>query len=261
MKEQERREDMLEELKIELREKLKSDREQNHLMYNKLIENSYLIEDPASLFEFIIDIYHDKQEREDALIELMRISLTDDFFRDAKIERGKHSLSFSNEDYTIHFSTVGIKVITLDYKVKAHPQKVRIENPVMKREEEEYKRDLLEKFKIFSKDKSFKNFKVLSEIYNKYNQTAGLMAKYSRTFKECNPNLEALLIRDLESNEDRKNINRLALDIYRTDKDKAIKFLSQLNDLKVYKENNWTFMLLDGSDGGITLTKDELIFE
>lgn len=252
---------MLEELKAELREKLKSDREQSRLTYNKKIENSYLIEDPAVLFEFIIDIYHNKEEREDALIELMRISLTDDFFRDAKIERGKHSLSFSNEDYKIHFATMGIKVITLDYKVKAHPQKVRIENPVMKREEEEYKRDLLEKFKIFSKDKSLKNFKDLSKLYNKYNQSAGLMAKYSRTFKECNPNLEALLIQELESNEDRKNINRLALDIYRTDKDKAVKFLSQLNDLKVYKENNWTFMLLDGSDGGITLTKDELIFE
>lgn len=252
---------MLEELKIELREKLKSDREQSHLMYNKLIETTYGIEDPASLFEFIIDIYHDKQEREDALIELMRISLTDDFFREAKIERGKHSLSFSNEDYKIHFATVGIKLITLDYKVKAHPQKVRIENPVMKREEEEYKRDLLEKFKIFSKDKSFRNFKTLSKLYNRDNQNAGMIAKYSRTFKECNPNLEALLIRELESNEDRKNINRLALDIYRTDKDKAVKFLSQLNDLKVYKENNWTFMLLDGSDEGITLTKDELIFE
>ena len=252
---------MLEELKAEIREKLKSDREQSRLMYNKKIENSYLIEDPAVLFEFIVDIYHDKQEREDALIELMRISLTDDFFRDAKIERGKHSLSFSNEDYKIHFATVGVKLITLDYKVKAHPQKVRIENPVMKREEEEYKRDLLEKYKIFSKDKSLKNFKVLSKLYNRDNQSAGLMAKYSRTFKECNPNLEALLIRDLESNEDRKNINRLALDIYRTDKDKAVKFLSQLNDLKIYKENNWTFMLLDGSDRGVTLTKDELIFE
>ena len=252
---------MLEELKAELREKLKSDREQSHLMYNKKIENSYLIEDPAVLFEFIVDIYHDKQEREDALIELMRISLTDDFFRDAKIERGKHNLSFSNEDYKVYFATIGVKVVTLGYKVKAHPQKIRIENPVMDKEEEEYKRELLDKFRIFSKDKSFRNFKILSKLYNRDNQNAGMMAKYYKTFKECNPNLEEFLTRELESNEDRKNINRLALDIYRTDKDKAIKFLNQLNDLKVYKENNWTFMLLDGSDGGITLNKDELIFE
>lgn len=247
------------ELKDKIQKKIIKDKEASILEHNEKIDKVVHLENPAELFEIIVDIYYDKEEKENAIIELMRVTLQNEFFREADIFRERDELAFSNGEHTVTFSTLGLNIITIRYVAGSNPERTRQDNPVLTKEDEEYKRELLAKFQEFSKDKSFRNFKELSKIYNK-DSKKGILSKYSKTFKDCNPRLEDTLKEELKNNEDRKNLNRYALEVYKVNEEKAIRFLNKLTDLETYKENDWNF-ILSNEAGKTTINKKDINFK
>lgn len=231
-------------LKENMQKKIAKDKEESIVSYNKQLDKVSELEDFSELFDLIVDVYSDPVEREDAIIDLMRLSLQNEFFREAEIIRQDNALSFSNGEYSVSFNTLGLKTIELSYHAGSNPEKVKRQNPVLSEEEEKHKEDLLDKFKVFSINKTFRNFKKLSNTYNK-DSDKGKIYQYIRTVKECNPKLEQKIRIELKDNENRKNINLYALEVYKVKEEKALRFLSKLTDLIPYKNNDWKFLLIN----------------
>lgn len=246
----------MDELKLQLEKELIAQREQSVLDYNTRIESVVDIENSSNMFDLIVSTYRDEVVKQDALIDLMGLSLTNDFFREAIITREKDYLSFSNSEYNVHFCTTGDKTITVEYEAGSNPVKVLNENPILSETEEIYKKELLEKLQVYIKEMSFRSFKKVSRHYN----NSKSMKKYFRTLKDCNPELEKRLIRELKENKSNKEINRFSLDMYQLKEEKVISFLNELTDLEVYSNNFCKFVLRNES-GSRTLELEEINFK
>lgn len=246
----------MDELKLQLEKELIAQREQSVLDYNIRIESVVDIENSSNMFDSIVSTYRDKVATQDALIDLMGLSLTNDFFREAAITREKDYLSFSNSEYKVHFCTIGDKTITVEYEAGSNPVKILNENPILSEKEETYKKELIEKLQVYIKEMSFRSFKKVSRHYN----NSKSIKKYFKTLKDCTPQLEKRLIRELKENKSNKEINRFSLDMYQLKEEKALSFLNELTDLDVYLNSGWKFLLKNES-GSRVLEVEEINFK
>lgn len=66
--------------------------------------------------------------------------------------------------------------------------------------------------------------------------------------------------RILKTNEEREGLKNLSLKIYKMKESEALRFLNTLDDLKAYKEANWTFVLSNEVYKGMLLDNNEIHF-
>ena len=129
--------------------RLISNRERSVLEYNSKLEEVAYTDNASTLYSLIVNIYDDKSELQDAIVELMGITLTNTFFREAFINREENSVAFSNDEYKVHFYTNGNKIIELEYLATSNPWEVEANNPILSNEDKEYNqrlKALLEKY-------------------------------------------------------------------------------------------------------------------
>lgn len=164
--------------------RLISNRERSVLEYNSKLEEVAYTDNASTLYSLIVNIYDDKSELQDAIVELMGITLTNTFFREAFINREENSVAFSNDEYKVHFYTNGNRIIELEYLATSNPWEVEANNPLLSDEEKEYNQELRELLKKYLNNKNFANLKILSQLYMK-NNTASNVSKYFKTYKQC----------------------------------------------------------------------------
>lgn len=170
--------------KIKMCNRLISNRERSVLEYNSKLEEVAYTDNASTLYSLIVNIYDDKSELQDAIVELMGITLTNTFFREAFINREENSVAFSNDEYKVHFYTNGNRIIELEYLATSNPWEVEANNPLLSDEEKEYNQELRELLKKYLNNKNFANLKILSQLYMK-NNTASNVSKYFKTYKQC----------------------------------------------------------------------------
>ena len=249
----------MENLKKAMCAKLVNDREQSVLEYNNRLEEVAYTENIPSLYSLIVYIYDDKEELDNAIIKLMGITLTNDFFRESFIHREENSIVFSNEEYKVHFYTNKSKIIELEYVATSNPWEVETDSPLLSNVDQEYNEKLKQLLEKYLNSKKFENFKELNELYTKESND-NIISKYFKTYKNCNQEMLNNVNKILKRNEERKNLKKLSLKIYDMKKDEAIKFLNTLTDMKIYKEAEWTFMISNEVHKGIVLSNDEINF-
>ena len=171
-------------LKIKMCNRLISNRERSVLEYNSKLEEVAYTDNASTLYSLIVNIYDDKSELQDAIVELMGITLTNTFFREAFINREENSVAFSNDEYKVHFYTNDNRIIELEYLATSNPWEVEANNPLLSDEEKEYNQELRELLKKYLNNKNFANLKILSQLYMK-NNTASNVSKYFKTYKQC----------------------------------------------------------------------------
>lgn len=165
--------------------RLISNRERSVLEYNSKLEEVAYTDNVSTLHSLIVNIYNnDRTELQNAIIELMGITLTNTFFREAFISREENSVAFSNDEYKVHFYTNGNRIIELEYLATSNPWEVEANNPLLSDEEKEYNQELRELLKKYLNNKNLANLKILSQLYMKDN-TASNVSKYFKTYKQC----------------------------------------------------------------------------
>jgi len=249
----------LDNLKIKMCNRLISNRERSVLEYNSKLEEVAYTDNASTLYSLIVNIYDDKSELQDAIVELMGITLTNTFFREAFINREENSVAFSNDEYKVHFYTNGNKIIELEYLATSNPWEVEANNPILSNEDKEYNQRLKALLEKYLNNKSFANLKTLSQLYMKDN-TASSIFKYFKTYKQCTEEMLDSINKILKTNEEREGLKNLSLKIYKMKESEALRFLNTLDDLKAYKEANWTFVLSNEVYKGMLLDNNEIHF-
>lgn len=247
-------------LKTKICNRLISDRERSVLEYNSKLEEVAYTDNVSTLHSLIVNIYNnDRTELQNAIIELMGITLTNTFFREAFINREENSVAFSNDEYKVHFYTNGNKIIELEYLATSNPWEVEANNPLLSDEEKEYNQRLKALLEKYLNNKSFANLKTLSQLYMKDN-TASSISKYFKTYKQCTEEMLDSINKILKTNEEREGLKNLSLKIYKMKESEALRFLNTLDDLKIYKEENWIFALSNEVHQRMLLDNNEIHF-
>ena len=246
-------------LKIKTCNRLISNRERSVLEYNSKLEKVAYTDNASTLYSLIVNIYDDKSELQDAIVELMGITLTNTFFREAFINREENSVAFSNDEYKVHFYTNGNKIIELEYLATSNPWEVEANNPILSNEDKEYNQRLKALLEKYLNNKSFANLKTLSQLYMKDN-TASSIFKYFKTYKQCTEEMLDSINKILKTNEEREGLKNLSLKIYKMKESEALRFLNTLDDLKAYKEENWAFVLSNEVHQRMLLDNNEIHF-
>lgn len=239
--------------------KLVNDREQSILEYNNKLEKVAYTDNVSDLYYLIVNIYDDKIELEDTIIKLMGITLTNDFFREAFIDREDNSIAFYNDEYKVHFYINGNRNIELEYVATSNPWQVEVDNPLLTEEDKEYNEKLKNLLEIYLNNKTFANLKKISQHYMKDNN-AGIIFKYFKTYKQCTQEMLESVNKILQTNKEREKLKNLSFKIYEMKKQEALKFLNTLDDLKIYKKANWTFVLSNEVYKGMLLDNNEIHF-
>lgn len=246
-------------LKIKMCNRLISDRERSVLEYNSKLEEVAYTDNASTLYSLIVNIYDDKSELQDAIVELMGITLTNTFFREAFINREENSVAFSNDEYKVHFYTNGNKIIELEYLATSNPWEVEANNPILSNEDKEYNQKLKALLEKYLNNKNFANLKTLNQLYMKDN-TGSTVSKYLKTYKQCTQEMLESVNKILQTNKEREKLKNLSFKIYEMKKQEALKFLNTLDDLKIYKKANWTFVLSNEVYKGMLLDNNEIHF-
>lgn len=126
-------------------------------------------------------------------------------------------------------------------------------------EDKEYNQRLKALLEKYLNNKSFANLKTLSQLYMKDN-TASSISKYFKTYKQCTEEMLDSINKILKTNEEREGLKNLSLKIYKMKESEALRFLNTLDDLKAYKEANWTFVLSNEVYKGMLLDNNEIHF-
>lgn len=232
----------MDKLKEIITKKIIQDKEDKIDYYNQKIEEVVYNDNPAYLLSLIISLYENESERKDVAIELMRNTLTNDFFRNAEIKRTFYWISFVSKKYKVNFSTTN-KGIEIEYCATTNPYEIKKKNRVSSKEEQKLY-VLIESTKEYLNNKTYNNLKKLSEVYFK-DEKKNIFYKLYQTHKKC----DKLFLEELEKrrilNEERKQTIELSLRLYKMKEEEAMKFMKSLSDLDIYKESNWNIYLVN----------------
>lgn len=202
--------------------------------YDGRIEELEVTENIADLYSLIVEVYDNSPAQKDVAIDFMNATLTNDFFREAVINRDLNSISFSDDRYKVVFPTSRARVIDIEYTSTTNPDKYS-------NVEEKDNGDLIIILEKYLSDKSFSNLKELSKHYQS-GQSKGFLS-YVDTYKKCDSEMLVRLKKTQELKEERKSLHKESSKIYNMEMFSAIEFLETLTDLKVYEQAGWKINL------------------